>query len=183
MTSYSVSPYKEPMAFWTHLHTCSSSSTLSMGECVLCIRTSFCFTLSTSRLSGTPVRTPRRSMAASPFRRSRFWVRHWLLPSWLCSSTRALSSWDLRGRSTQENMARSSARAENRNRAKGFAFGRLKHRIVAFYLFQHLQVWSRVYISRGPGNRPRSSLIVTVELLRWRKCQKIKKWNWSSNCR
>lgn len=109
-----LSPCKDPMALWTHLHTCSSSSTLSMGECVLCIMTSFCFTLSTSRLSGTPVRTPRRSMAASPFSWSRFWVRRWLEPSWLCSSTRAFARWDLRGLSTQENMALSSAKSEDR---------------------------------------------------------------------
>ncbi|KAF3837210.1 hypothetical protein F7725_004674 [Dissostichus mawsoni] len=98
------------MALWTHLQTCSSSSTLSMGECVLCIRCSFCFTRSTSRLSGMPVRTPSRSMATSPFRRIMFWASRWLLLSWVCNATRAFSRWDLRGRSTQENMARSRAR-------------------------------------------------------------------------
>lgn len=109
-------PCKDPMALWTHLHTCSSSSTLSIGECVLCIRTSFFFTLSTPRLSGTPVRTPSRSMAVSPFKWSMFWVRRWLEPSSLCNATSALSRWDLRGLSTQENMARSSARSVDRGR-------------------------------------------------------------------
>ncbi|TNN25495.1 hypothetical protein EYF80_064374 [Liparis tanakae] len=107
------SPCREPMALCTHLHTCSSSSTLSMGECVRRIRTSFCFTRSTSRPSGTPVRTPSRSMAPSPFRRSRFRASRRLLPSRSWAAARAFSRWDLRGRSTQENMARSSARSED----------------------------------------------------------------------
>lgn len=107
-------PGKHPMALCTHLHTWSNSSTLSMGECVLCIRANFCFTLSTSRLSGTPVRTPRHSMAASPLRWSRFCMRCWVLPSLLCNSTRALLRCVFRGLSTQENMARSRARSVKR---------------------------------------------------------------------
>lgn len=138
-------PCKDPMALWTHLHTCSSSSTLSMGECVLCISTSFFFTLSTSRLSGTPVRTPSRSMAVSPFNWSMFWVRRWLEPSSLCNATSALSRWDLRGLSTQENMARSSARSGDRGRGSLCAFyvqlwDIFENRIACVFLF----IWSCV---------------------------------------
>lgn len=102
------SPACAPMALYTLLHTCSRSSTLSMGEWLLCIRLSFFFALSTPWASKTATRTPRRCSAPS-WQACRLLVNLWRVPSCVWSESSTWPSWTFSGFSTQPNTAFSKA--------------------------------------------------------------------------
>lgn len=96
------------MVLYTLLHTCSRSSTLSMGEWLLCIRLSFFFALSTPWASRTGTRTPRRCSAPS-WQACRLLVNLCSVPSCVWSESSIWPNWTFSGFSTQPNKAFSKA--------------------------------------------------------------------------